>query len=153
MDGKKSLLEFLTFNEKENIWKSSLHFEVFEKNLHYQGKKGGYLSLAKDWYLMQMETGWTILSFWSTIDCCYTNKLTKIMRLLILGDIVGRPGRSFLKTNLEKYRQDNLIDFVIANGENAAGGAGITAKTADEIIDSGVDAITLGDHVWDQNEF
>ena len=41
LDGKKSLLEFLTFNEKENIWKSSLHFEVFEKNLHYQGKKGG----------------------------------------------------------------------------------------------------------------
>ena len=75
------------------------------------------------------------------------------MRLLILGDIVGRPGRSFLKTNLEKYRQDNLIDFVIANGENAAGGAGITSKTADEIIASGVDAITLGDHVWDQMNF
>ena len=51
------------------------------------------------------------------------------------------------------YRSSNKIDFVIANGENAAGGAGITAKTANEILDSGVDAITLGDHVRDQMNF
>ena len=75
------------------------------------------------------------------------------MKILVLGDIVGRPGRSFLKDNLADYRSSNKIDFVIANGENAAGGAGITAKTANEILDSGVDAITLGDHVWDQMNF
>ncbi len=75
------------------------------------------------------------------------------MKILILGDIVGRPGRSFLKTHLNAYKLKNKIDCVIANGENAAGGSGITAKTADEILSSGVDAITLGDHVWDQMNF
>ena len=49
--------------------------------------------------------------------------------------------------------KDNQIDLIIANGENAAGGAGITAKTATEILGSGVNAITLGDHVWDQMNF
>jgi len=75
------------------------------------------------------------------------------MKILILGDIVGRPGRAFLKTHLGNYKLKNGIDCVIANGENAAGGAGITAKTANEILGSGVDAITLGDHVWDQMNF
>ncbi len=75
------------------------------------------------------------------------------MKTLILGDIVGRPGRNFLKDHLNKYKKTNDIDLVIANGENAAGGAGITAKTANEILGSGVDAITLGDHVWDQMNF
>ena len=75
------------------------------------------------------------------------------MKILILGDIVGRPGRSFLKTHLKNYKSVHGIDCIIANGENAAGGAGITAKTANEILGSGVDAITLGDHVWDQMNF
>ena len=75
------------------------------------------------------------------------------MKVLILGDIVGRPGRSFLKDQLEYFKQTNQIELIIANGENAAGGAGITAKTAKEILGSGVDAITLGDHVWDQMNF
>ena len=75
------------------------------------------------------------------------------MKVLILGDIVGRPGRNFLKDQLEDFKQTNQIELIIANGENAAGGAGITAKTAKEVLGSGVDAITLGDHVWDQMNF
>jgi len=75
------------------------------------------------------------------------------MKILVLGDIVGRPGRTFLTDYLAEYRQKEKIDFCIANGENAAGGAGITAKTAREIQKAGVDAITLGDHVWDQKNF
>jgi metallophosphoesterase (TIGR00282 family) len=66
---------------------------------------------------------------------------------------VGRPGRAFLKTHLNGIRKRLNVDLVFANGENAAGGAGITAKTADEIRKAGVDAITLGDHVWDQMNF
>lgn len=75
------------------------------------------------------------------------------MKILVLGDIVGRPGRTFLADYLVDYRKKEKIDFCIANGENAAGGAGITAKTAREIMKAGVDAITLGDHVWDQKNF
>ena len=75
------------------------------------------------------------------------------MKILILGDIVGRPGRKFLNDQLAEYKKANQIDLIIANGENAAGGAGITAKTANEILSAGVDAITLGDHVWDQMNF
>lgn len=75
------------------------------------------------------------------------------MKILILGDIVGRPGRNFLNDQLAEYKKENQIDLIIANGENAAGGAGITAKTANEILSAGVDAITLGDHVWDQMNF
>lgn len=58
-----------------------------------------------------------------------------------------------MKDHLNNFKKTNDIDLVIANGENAAGGAGITAKTANEILGSGVDAITLGDHVWDQMSF
>ena len=75
------------------------------------------------------------------------------MKILILGDIVGRPGRKFLNDQLAEYKKANQIDLIIANAENAAGGAGITAKTANEILSAGVDAITLGDHVWDQMNF
>ncbi len=75
------------------------------------------------------------------------------MKILILGDIVGRPGRKFLNEHLADYKKANQIDLIIANGENAAGGAGITAKTANEIHSAGVSAITLGDHVWDQMNF
>jgi metallophosphoesterase (TIGR00282 family) len=75
------------------------------------------------------------------------------LKILILGDIVGRPGRKFLNDQLAEYKKANQIELIIANGENAAGGAGITAKTANEILSAGVDAITLGDHVWDQMNF
>jgi hypothetical protein len=75
------------------------------------------------------------------------------VRILVLGDVVGRPGRTFLKSHLDGIRKRLDADLVFANGENAAGGAGITAKTAEEIRKAGVDAITLGDHVWDQMNF
>jgi 2',3'-cyclic-nucleotide 2'-phosphodiesterase len=75
------------------------------------------------------------------------------VRILVLGDVVGRPGRTFLKSHLDDIRKHLSADLVFANGENAAGGAGITAKTAEEIRKAGVDAITLGDHVWDQMNF
>ena len=75
------------------------------------------------------------------------------MKILILGDVVGRPGRNFLSAHLPDFRDRNAIDLVIANGENAAGGAGITAKTAKQLNHAKVDAITLGDHVWDQKNF
>ncbi len=73
-----------------------------------------------------------------------------MLKLLFIGDIVGRPGREFVRDRLPRLRSEHGLDFVIANGENAAAGAGITGTIAKSIIESGVDAITLGDHVWDQ---
>ncbi|MDC3283943.1 TIGR00282 family metallophosphoesterase [Opitutales bacterium] len=75
------------------------------------------------------------------------------MKILLLGDIVGRPGRNFLTAHLSRFVEKNHIDLVLANGENASGGAGITAKNALEISKTGVSGITLGDHVWDQKNF
>jgi metallophosphoesterase (TIGR00282 family) len=74
------------------------------------------------------------------------------MKLLFIGDIVGRPGRNAVKQLLPKLREQHALDFVIANGENSAGGSGITPKTAGEIFTAGVDVITSGDHLWDQKE-
>lgn len=72
------------------------------------------------------------------------------MRLLFIGDIVGRPGREAVAALAPRLRAERGIDFVIANGENAAAGAGITGTLARALHDGGVDVITLGDHVWDQ---
>ncbi len=74
------------------------------------------------------------------------------MKILFIGDIVGRPGREAVKALLPKLREQHQLDFVIANGENSAGGNGITPKTAAEIYAAGVDVITSGDHLWDQKE-
>ncbi|MGH7994251.1 MAG: TIGR00282 family metallophosphoesterase [Limisphaerales bacterium] len=74
------------------------------------------------------------------------------MKLLFIGDIVGQPGRRAVKELLPKLREEHPLDFVIANGENSAGGSGITPKTATEIFSAGVDVITSGDHLWDQKE-
>lgn len=73
-----------------------------------------------------------------------------MLKLLFIGDIVGRPGRDIVVDRVPRLRAEHGIDFVIANGENAAAGAGITGALAKSILDGGVDAITLGDHVWDQ---
>lgn len=73
------------------------------------------------------------------------------MKIIIIGDIVGRPGRKTLQTFLEKYK--NNYDFIIVNGENAAGGFGITCKIADEFLSWGVDVISGGNHSWDKKEF
>jgi 2',3'-cyclic-nucleotide 2'-phosphodiesterase len=74
------------------------------------------------------------------------------VKLLFIGDIVGQPGRNAVKVLLPKLREQHAPDFVIANGENSAGGSGITPKTAGEIFSAGVDVITSGDHLWDQKE-
>jgi metallophosphoesterase (TIGR00282 family) len=73
-----------------------------------------------------------------------------MLKLLFIGDIVGRPGREIIAEKLPRLRSEHAIDFIVANGENAAAGAGITGSLARSILESGVDAITLGDHVWDQ---
>ena len=73
-----------------------------------------------------------------------------MLKLLFIGDIVGRPGREMVMERVPRLRTELGLDFVIANAENVAAGAGITGKLAKSILDSGVDAITLGDHVWDQ---
>ncbi|MBX3488999.1 TIGR00282 family metallophosphoesterase [Parvibaculum sp.] len=74
------------------------------------------------------------------------------MRLLFLGDIVGRSGRDALVAELPGLRRQLGLDFVIVNGENAAGGFGITGAICDDVFDAGADVITLGNHSWDQRE-
>jgi 2',3'-cyclic-nucleotide 2'-phosphodiesterase len=74
------------------------------------------------------------------------------MRLLFLGDIVGRPGRSVVTDRLPALRERWRLDCVVINGENAAGGFGITEAICDEILAAGADAVTLGNHSWDQRE-
>lgn len=66
---------------------------------------------------------------------------------------MGRPGRTFVIERIASLREELGADFVIANAENAAGGAGLTKKIADSLTAAGVDAITLGDHAWDQKNF
>ena len=73
-----------------------------------------------------------------------------MLKLLFIGDIVGRPGRDFAVDRVRRLRVEHGIDFVVANGENAAAGAGINGAIAKSLLESGIDAITLGDHVWDQ---
>src|SRR5204863_6709819 len=70
------------------------------------------------------------------------------MRIIFVGDIVGRPGRAGLANVMPELRERHAPDLVIANGENTAGGLGITEKTATELFDMGVDVITTGNHVY-----
>lgn len=72
------------------------------------------------------------------------------MRILVVGDVVGNPGRKTLKAFLDKNKSD--YDFIIVNGENAAAGFGITTKLCDEILSWGVNVITSGNHIWDKKE-
>ena len=74
------------------------------------------------------------------------------MRALMIGDVIGRPGRNAVSRLLPGLRQEYGIDLVIANGENAAGGFGITYDTAQELLSSGVDIITTGNHIWKKRE-
>lgn len=73
-----------------------------------------------------------------------------MLKLLFIGDIVGKPGREIVIARLAALRAERGIDFVVANAENSAAGAGITGTIAKTLLASGIDAITLGDHVWDQ---
>jgi metallophosphoesterase (TIGR00282 family) len=74
------------------------------------------------------------------------------VRLLFLGDVVGRSGRKVLSSLLPGLIERHRFDFVVANGENAAGGFGITESTFHEIVAAGADCVTTGNHVWDQRE-
>ena len=75
------------------------------------------------------------------------------MNLLFCGDVVGQSGRHVLYDELPRLRRELELDFVVVNGENAAGGFGITASICEEFYDAGVDVITTGNHVRDQREF
>ena len=74
------------------------------------------------------------------------------MRILFIGDIVGRSGRAIVTERLPGLIKDWKLDLVVINGENAAGGFGITEAIYNDFIDAGADAITLGNHAWDQRE-
>ena len=74
------------------------------------------------------------------------------MRILFVGDIVGRAGRTIVLDRLPSLIADWRLDFVVVNGENAAGGFGITEVIYNELVEAGADAITLGNHAWDQRE-
>ena len=74
------------------------------------------------------------------------------MKILFIGDIFGRPGRTIVKERLPELRQQHAVDLVIANCENAAAGFGITPPLAEELFDLGIDVMTTGNHVWDKRE-
>ena len=74
------------------------------------------------------------------------------MKVLFLGDIIGKPGRNAISRNLDELIRKHDIEMVIANGENAAGGIGISIKTADSLLNMGIDVITTGNHVFKKRE-
>jgi len=74
------------------------------------------------------------------------------MKIAFIGDIVGRPGRKIIKENLGRLKSIHNIDFVIANGENASHGFGLTIKNASELFNTGIDLITGGNHSWDKKK-
>ena len=74
------------------------------------------------------------------------------MRLLFLGDVVGRSGRAVVAEHLPGIIADHAVDFTVINGENSAHGFGITPSTFEELVSAGADAITLGNHTWDQKQ-
>src|ERR1700730_9839528 len=74
------------------------------------------------------------------------------MRILFVGDVVGRSGRHILLRRRPSLGTDWKLDLVVANGENAAGGFGITESIYNDFVEAGADAITLGNHAWDQRE-
>ncbi len=74
------------------------------------------------------------------------------MKILVVGDIVGSPGRRVFAQVVARLRREKKVDIVIANGENSAAGRGITPALAEELFAAGADALTLGDHTWDQKD-
>ncbi|MEN3368559.1 MAG: 2,3-cyclic-nucleotide 2-phosphodiesterase [Verrucomicrobiota bacterium] len=75
-----------------------------------------------------------------------------MLTILFLGDVVGEPGRNAVIAQLPRLKESHAVDFVIVNGENAAGGRGITPKITIDLLRAGVSVITTGDHIWDQKE-
>ena len=74
------------------------------------------------------------------------------MQILAIGDVIGKPGRQTVQRLLPGLKKQYNLDMVIANGENAAGGLGLTVSTAKELLEAGVDVLTSGNHIWDQKE-
>ena len=74
------------------------------------------------------------------------------MRILFIGDIVGKPGRKYLQEHLAELKKTLCLDFIIANGENAAGGAGMTENIFIELRSMGIDVVTGGNHIWDRQD-
>jgi len=74
--------------------------------------------------------------------------MTEVIRILVVGDTVGRPGRTACRQFIPELRKEGSIDFVVVNGENIAGGSGVTKSTARELLESGVDVLTSGDHMF-----
>jgi hypothetical protein len=75
-----------------------------------------------------------------------------VCRVLLIGDVIGKPGRLAVEAILPGLREERGIDFVTANGENLAGGLGLTVSTAEALLGAGVDVITSGNHIWDKRE-
>jgi 2',3'-cyclic-nucleotide 2'-phosphodiesterase len=75
-----------------------------------------------------------------------------VLRVLMIGDVIGKPGRVAVEQTLPALRDERHIDLVTANGENLAGGMGLTVSTAAGLFDAGVDVITSGNHIWDKRE-
>jgi len=74
------------------------------------------------------------------------------LRILVIGDIIGKPGREAVRELLPDLLHEYRLDLVVANGENTAGGLGLTPDTAQELFDSGIDVITSGNHIWHHKE-
>jgi metallophosphoesterase (TIGR00282 family) len=74
------------------------------------------------------------------------------LRCLVIGDIIGKPGRTAVESVLPDLRRELELDMVVANGENRAAGMGITPRLADELLAMGIDVITSGNHIWDKRE-
>ncbi len=75
-----------------------------------------------------------------------------MIKILFIGDIVGSPGREAIKKIVPRLKEEQPIDFVVANAENASGGSGITVAVAEELFSAGVNVITAGDHIWKKPE-
>ncbi len=76
----------------------------------------------------------------------------EIINVLFIGDIIGKTGRSVIKQHLKRIKEENNIHFTIANGENLAGGFGLTKKIATNMFNAGIDVLTAGNHIWDNND-
>ena len=84
---------------------------------------------------------------------CLAGQKLSDLNILVIGDIMGKPGRRILQEILPDLRAEYDIDVVIGNGENAAHGRGLTFSTMEELLQAGVDVVTSGNHIWDQREF
>ena len=78
--------------------------------------------------------------------------MTRAVRICVIGDIIGKPGRLAVTQTVPELRREMNIDLVIANGENTAAGAGLTPSLAEELLGGGIDVITSGNHIWDKRE-